>query len=349
MPRAEQGLACFRRPACFHCGQDLVQRSALALGQRVRHAPQARTAAQAALARLQGRPHTAPGLPEATALGARSQAAVPHWAAAHHIARDSGETRARTRHPCCRVDAPPHTAGQVASPRQAPREAREACAPPQPLPARPPALHTVRTPIPALAALADVWGPGVQQDGAPVLLSPRGRQWGPACLRPLVYGDRQRARTRWRRRKAKRPAAWDTVRAALTQHAFTQRRAPAVLAEWQAWATDRGNAWPRAAAAVEGRTGSWSPRHHHPRGLPTRRSTVWTVLHNVDGRAADGTTPASRFVRRTFPDLFETVCSQIEALPQPRRRKSQGALNHGSHIVSRFTRIPRSCIFDPVF
>jgi hypothetical protein len=47
------------------------------------------------------------------------------------------------------------------------------------------------------------------------------------------------------------------------------------------------------------------------------------VLHNFDGRAADGTTPASRFFRRPFPDLFETVFSYIEALPQPRRRKHQ--------------------------
>ena len=42
-------------------------------------------------------------------------------------------------------------------------------------------------------------------------------------------------------------------------------------------------------------------------GLPKHRYKVWTILHNFDGRAADGTTPAGRFFRRTFPDLFETV------------------------------------------
>jgi hypothetical protein len=59
---------------------------------------------------------------------------------------------------------------------------------------------------------------------------------------------------------------------------------------------------------------------HNHRGLPMRRYQVWTVLHNFDGRAADGTTPASRFFRWSFPDLFESVLSQIEALPLPRQR-----------------------------
>ena len=31
---------------------------------------------------------------------------------------------------------------------------------------------------------------------------------------------------------------------------------------------------------------------------------------------------------RTFPDLFETVLSHIETLPQPRRRKYQVVLCH---------------------
>jgi hypothetical protein len=137
----------------------------------------------------------------------------------------------------------------------------------------------------------------------------------------MVYWDRQMARTRCRRRKAQIQAAWETVRAAFLQHALTQRLAPAVLAEWQVWATDRVNAFQRASSAVEGRNGYLSQMHHNQRGLPKRRSKVWTVLHNFDGRAADGTTPASRFFRRTFPDLFETVLSHIEDLPRPRQRK----------------------------
>src|SRR5262249_49281264 len=99
-----------------------------------------------------------------------------------------------------------------------------------------------------------------------------------------------------------------------------RRLAPQVLADWQAWATDRVNVFQRAASAVEGRNGYVSHMQPNQRGLPTQRYKVWTVLHNFDCRAADGTTPAARFFSRSFPDLFETVFSSIDALPRPRHR-----------------------------
>ena len=71
---------------------------------------------------------------------------------------------------------------------------------------------------------------------------------------------------------------------------------------------------------VEGRNGYLAQMQHNHRGLPMRRYQVWTVLHNFDCRAADGTTPAVRFFRQEFPDLFESVLSQIDALPLPRQR-----------------------------
>ena len=48
--------------------------------------------------------------------------------------------------------------------------------------------------------------------------------------------------------------------------------------------------------------------------LVTDRSSAYNC------RAADGTTPAARFFRRAFPDLFETVLPHIEDMPRPRRR-----------------------------
>ena len=57
-------------------------------------------------------------------------------------------------------------------------------------------------------------------------------------------------------------------------------------------------------------------------------SAVWAVLHNFDGRASDGTTPATRFFRRSFPDLFETVLAHIAELPRPRQRKRVAILRH---------------------
>src|SRR6266566_5260972 len=67
---------------------------------------------------------------------------------------------------------------------------------------------------------------------------------------------------------------------------------------------------------------------HNHRGLPMRRYQVWTALHNFDCRAVDGTTPASRFFRRSFPDLFESVLSQIDELPMPRQRRQALVASH---------------------
>ena len=94
------------------------------------------------------------------------------------------------------------------------------------------------------------------------------------------------------------------------------------------WAAEQAKAFQRASSAVEGRNGYLSQMHHNHRGLPKRRYKVWTVLHNFDCRAADGTTPASRFFRRELPDLFDTVLSYIEDLPRPRERKQTMALSH---------------------
>jgi hypothetical protein len=66
---------------------------------------------------------------------------------------------------------------------------------------------------------------------------------------------------------------------------------------------------------------------HNQRGLPMRRSQVWTVLHTFECRAADGTTPASRFFRRSFPDLLESVLSPIDTLPMPRQRRQALAVS----------------------
>jgi hypothetical protein len=186
----------------------------------------------------------------------------------------------------------------------------------------------VRQQLPGRAALVDCWWHGVQQDVEPCLLSPMWRSWVHECVLPLVSWAHQAAHTRCARSKATMRHALEAVHAALHTHAITTQLAPEVLAEWKAWATQRVKALQRPSSAVEGRHGSWSHMPQNHRGLPRRRDKVWTIVHPFACRAADGTTPASRFFRRTFPDLFATVLSHIEALPQPRRRKHQGALRH---------------------
>ena len=101
-----------------------------------------------------------------------------------------------------------------------------------------------------------------------------------------------------------------------------------MLAGWKAWAAEHAKAFQRASSAVEGRNGYLSQMQHNHRGIPTRRYQVWTALHNFDCRAADGTTPAARFFRRSFPDLFESVLAQIDELPMPRQRRQALAARH---------------------
>jgi hypothetical protein len=324
---AEQGLECLSMPDFFHVVHAIVKSYSLAIGQRWRYAQQALTKAQETLARRQGVLEAAPELREARALVQARQAEVTRWEEVHHIYRGHLESLSLTLHPFRLSGSTPQTSAQVESQLTAAVEAIEALARCHQLPARHDAMTKVRKQVPALAALVDCWWQGVHQDLEPFLLSPQWQQWVHECLLPLVYWANQVPRTRCRRRRAKIQEALEAVRATFEQHTITQRLAPHVLAEWQAWATDRVKAFQRVSSAVEGRNGFLSQMHHNQRGLPKQRSKVWTVLHNFDCRAADGTTPASRFFRREFPDFFETVLSHVEDLPRPRQRNQIMALS----------------------
>lgn len=324
---AEQGLDCLSMPDFFHVTHELVKSYSLAIGQRWRHAQQALTKAREALARHQEARGAEQASREASALVQVRQAEVTRWEEAHHSYRGHLESFSLTLHPFRLADSTPQTSAQVERQLTATVEAIEALARDHQVPARHDAMTKVRKHVPALAALVDFWWQGVHQDLEPFLLSSRWRQWVHECLLPMVYWDHQVGRTRCRQRKAKIQDALEAVRAAFDRHTITQRLAPQVLAEWQAWATERVKAFQRASSAVEGRNGVLSQLHHNQRGLPKRRYKVWTVLHNFDCRAADGTTPATRFFRREFPDLFETVLSYVDALPRPRQRHQIMALS----------------------
>lgn len=324
---AEKGLECFSMPDFFHFVHDIVKSYALAIGRRLRQAQTDLKQAEAMLESHRGRSHAEGVGPEAKAQVEARQAEVRRWEAVQRTYRHHLETLSLTLHPFGIADSAPQTSAQVASHLQVVVvEAIEAFAQHHQLPARPDALTKVRKQVPALAALVDFWWQGVHQDLAPFLLSPRWRQWVHECLLPMAYWTHQVPRTRCHRRKAKIQEALEAVRAAFEQHAITQQLAPQVLAAWLAWATDRVHVFQRASSAVEGRNGFLSQMHHNHRGLPKQRYKVWTALHNFDCRAADGTTPAARFFRRTFPDLFETVLSKIDDLPRPRKRNQAMAL-----------------------
>ena len=325
---AEKSLECLSMPDFFHFVHDIVKSYALAIGRRLRQAQKDLKQAEAVLESQRGRSHTDGAGPEAKAQVEARQAEVRRWEAVQRTYRHHLETLSLTLHPFGIADSAPQTSAEVESRLQAAVEAIAVFAHRHQLPARPDAMTKVRKQVPAWAALVDFWWQGVHQDLESFILSPRWRQWVHECLLPMAYWAYQVPRTRCRRRKAKIQEALEAVRAAFEQHVITPQLAPQVLAAWHAWATDRVRVFQRASSAVEGRNGFLSQLHHNQRGLPKQRYKVWTVLYNFDCRAVDGSTPASRFFRRTFPDLFETVFSPIEVLPRPRQRKDEVALCH---------------------
>jgi hypothetical protein len=324
---AEKGLECLSMPDFFHVAHEIVKSYSLALGQRLRQAHKELKQAQEALARLPGQLQGEPADSAAKALVEARQAEVTHWAEVQHTYRHHLETLSLTLHPFRITDSAPQTSAQVARQLQATVDAIETLAQRHQLPTRREAMTKVRKQVPALAALVDFWWQGVQQDLEPFILSPLWRSWVHEGLLPCVYWEHQAAHTRCTRRKAKIRQALEAVQATFHAHAITKQLALPVLEEWKAWATQRTKVFQRTSSAVEGRNGYLSQMHHNQRGLPKQRYKVWTVLHNFDCHAADGTTPAARFFGRAFPDLFETVLSRLDALPQPRRRKHRVALS----------------------
>ena len=144
---------------------------------------------------------------------------------------------------------------------------------------------------------------------------------------PLQYWQEHLRRMRCANHKAPIALVLQAVEEACERHPCPRQLPPEVRAGWKAWAAAHARTFQRASSAVAGRNGYLSQMQHNPRGLPMRRYQVWTVLHHFACRAADGTTPASRFCRRSFPDLFESVLSQIDELPMPRQRRQAIAVS----------------------
>jgi Family of unknown function (DUF6399) len=325
---AEKGLECLSMPDFFHCMHELGKSYALTIGRRLRQAHQELTKATEALARRQGpSPGDQPDL-QAKGLVEARQVEVTRWAGVHSTYRHHLEVLSLTLHPFRISDSVPQTSAQVASQLTAAVEAIEALAQSHQLPVHHDSMKKVRTQLPALAALVDFWWEGVRQDLKQATISLPWRQWARETLLPWVYWEHQMAHTRCARRKAKIRRAWEAVHAAFHTHGLTRRLPAQALEDWHTWATQQVQAFQRASSAVEGRNGALAQLHHNQRGLPQQRYKVWTILHNFDCQAPDGTTPAARFFRRKFPDLFEAVLARIETLPRPRQRKDEVALCH---------------------
>ncbi len=325
---AETGLKCPSIPDLFHLLHELVKGYSLVIWRQLKTARQALSRAQEHLAKCQASGASEVEIESAQVAVATGEAEVAHWEQVRDTYRGHLEAMSLSVHPWRVTDSTPQSSQEVEAQLAAEVAALQELLESNGLTVKKKVLDKVRKQLAGLAAVIDVWWQTVRQDvHSQITLTPMWATWVEAHLLPLMYWQQQVSRARGRRRKARLVQVLEVVQAAFEAHPLTAQLPPEVLAGWKAWATEHVQTFQRASSAVEGRNGYLSQMHHNHRGLPKRRYKVWSALHNFDCRASDGSTPASRFFRREFPDLFETVLAQIEELPRPRKRELAMALS----------------------
>lgn len=326
---AETGLECPSIPDLFHVLHDVVKGYSVAISRQFKAAGQGLSRAQTHLDKCEASGACEAEVELAQAAVAASEANLAHWQAVRNTYRGHLKAMSLQVHPWRLADSTPQNAQEVESQLASEVVALQALLEANGLPVKEKVLDKVHKQLTGLAAVIDVWWQEVRQDlHSQIVLTPMWTSWVEANLLPLRYWERQVSRTRCRHRKAQMVEALKAVQVAFEAHPLTAKLPAEVLEGWKAWAGDHVKTFQRASSAVEGRNGYLSQMHHNHRGLPKRRYRVWSALHNFDCQASDGSTPASRFFRRDFPNLFEAVLSQIDELPLPRSRRTAMALSN---------------------
>jgi Family of unknown function (DUF6399)/IclR helix-turn-helix domain len=324
---AQTGLDCLSIPDLFHLSHDLAKGYSLSIFGRLRQAQQALTQAQEHLARAAASHPVGVKVQQAQAVVETHQAEVERWQAVRSAYRTHLAHLSLILHPWSLLDSTRQTSTEVERRLKVEVTALETLIATHGLPAKDDTLTKVRKQLAGISALVDFWWQTVEHDLEDIALTSSWKDWVDECLLPLMYWQEQLSRTRCPGQKAQIALALKVIQEAFERHPCTGRLRPEVLADWKRWAADHAKAFQRASSAVEGRNGDLSQMQHNHRGLPQCRYPVWTALHNFDCRASDGTTPASRFFRQEFPDLFESVLAQIDELPWPRQRQQALALS----------------------
>lgn len=326
---AGTGLGCPSIPDLFHLSHDLAKGYSLCIFGRLRQAKQALEQAKQGLEKLQKNAQVKPEqVVQAQSRVATCATSVHHWQEVGRSWRQHLTNLSCLLHPWRLSDSIRQTSQEVEAQLEAELKATWRLLETNELPLKKETLGKVRKQLAGISALVDLWWQTVRQDLTQLAMTPRWAQWAEELLLPLEYWQEQLRRTRHPGQKTQIALVLQTVEQAFARHPCTSTLTPELLAGWKAWAAEHAKAFQRASSAVEGRNGYLSQMQHNHRGLPTRRYQVWTALHNFDCQAADGTTSASRFFRRSFPDLFESVLSKIDELPMPRQRRQSIAASH---------------------
>lgn len=317
------GLGCLSVPDLFHLIRELVKGYGPTICIRLRQARQSLKAARERLERCRDHdPKDDASFQAQMTVVDACQAEVEHWEGIRHTYRGHLMRLSLIVHPWRVEDSTPQRSQEVEQLLAAETRAIETFIETTGLPVKKQMLEKVRKQLADVSALVDLWWQEIHDSAqSQVMLSPMWRQWMDTVLLPLMYWQAQVSRTREPRRKAELLKALQASQSAFEAHTLTQYLTPKLLEDWKQWAMEQVRAFQRASSAVEGRNGYLSQMQHNHRGLPKRRYKVWSALYNFDCHASDGSTPASRFFRHSFPDLFETVLAQIDALPRPRERR----------------------------
>jgi Family of unknown function (DUF6399) len=311
----------------FHLSHDLAKAYSLSIFGRLRQAQQVLAHARQRLEALQASQPGSVQVQQVQASVEAYEAVVARWQGVRSAYRQSLANLSRIVHPWRLVDSTRQTSQEVERQLHVEIQVLETLLETHGLPVKKDTLDKVRKQLAGVSALVDFWWQTVRQDLEQMVMPPRWTQWAEALLLPLLYWQEQLCRTRCPGQKAQIALVLQAVEEAFERHPCTRQLTPELLAGWKKWAGEHARAFQRASSAVEGRNGYLSQMQHNHRGLPMRRYQVWTVLHNFDCQAADGTTPATRFFRRSFPDLFESVLSQLDELPMPRQRRQAIAVS----------------------
>jgi hypothetical protein len=319
---AQTGLGCLSIPDLFPLSHDLAKGYSLAIFGRLRQAKGDLEHAKRRLETLQQNTHAERvHIEQVQARVAACATTLNHWQGVGSAWRQRLSNLSRILHPWRLADSTRQTSKEVEKQLGTELEAIETLLEANGLPTKKDTLDKVRKQLAGISALVDFWWQTGHQDVAQMAMTPKWAQWADELLLPLMYWQEQLRRTRCPGQKAQIALVLQAVEEAFERHPCTLKLPAEVLTGWKAWAGEHARAFQRASSAVEGRNGYLSQMQHNHRGLPLRRYQVWTVLHNFDWRAADGTTPASRFFRQSFPDLFESVLLQSDELPMPRQRR----------------------------
>ena len=183
------------------------------------------------------------------------------------------------------------------------------------------AIEAFRAQIPPISMVINTWWRWVLDALEAESVTPDLREWIVAKMLPWVYWTQQVQRIKNPQRKALYQQAAQQAYDSITAHPFTQTLTQDEQQRWWCWSMGMVSKFQRTSSAVEGRNGHLAQLHHAHRGIDQKTLQVFKIIHNYDLRRVDGTTAAQRLFGKTFPDLFESVLTQMDELPQARRYK----------------------------